>query len=464
MSPEAPGNLVVLDLHFRNADLTGSIERVTPPQEGYVEGWLQVRFDARTKEPGFVPVGGGAVWVRAPKGYLFSPRESAGQISHGDSEYFHNNVALGDGLMLVLVLPKGYTLADSQPVPRNAKIHKGRIAVYFKPAGNFGADTRTTWRLEKFEGDVKAEVARLRGEILRRGKIPANLGALVDEEDPARKAPVPPPGKPGTAGWLSGNQYLVWLAAGIGLLVFYLYRINTLPPGAQNQVYYVVLLFAATACAIALFTGLGSSATITYKRYGIAVRLGGAAALFALIVYGGFKLVPSGPDTLDLTVRAHSADGKDPIITSGKVTVDLDNDRRTQPFGANGEADFKGIPARFSNRPIRVLPEVDGYEGKWQASPIHDGVIDVALNRLPPSVAKLMGSIVNPPANLKKIRILIDGQDAVGSLKEFGRFEIPVNGKDGDRVRVKVYDGDKLVYDDYQTLPGPVTLLIKKPK
>ncbi len=256
----------------------------------------------------------------------------------------------------------------------------------------------------------------------------------------------------------SRHGYLIWLIAGIGLVILYVYKVSTLPSGAQNQVYYVVLLFAATACAIALFTGLGSSTAITYNRYGIVVRLSGAAALFALIVYGGFKIVPAGPDTFDLTLRAHSADGTEPIITSGNVTIDLDNDRRTAAFGPNGEADFKGIPEKFMGTTVQILPQVEGYQGTWQRHKIQWKAFDLALERAGPAVTTLRGSIMAPPGKAKNLRVVVEGQKAEGKPDDFGRFEMQVQGKVGDQVRLRVYSGQKNVYDDYQTLPGPVTL------
>jgi hypothetical protein len=45
-----------------------------------------------------------------------------------------------------------------------------------------------------------------------------------------------------------------------------------------------------------------------------------------------------------------------------------------------------------------------------------------------------------------------------------GRFELPVAGREGDSVRIRIYAGRELVYDDRQTLPGPVTLKLHRSK
>lgn len=76
----------------------------------------------------------------------------------------------------------------------------------------------------------------------------------------------------------------------------------------------------------------------------------------------------------------------------------------------------------------------------------------------------LSGLLVPPPGKGKTIKILVDGQDGDTSPDDLGRFKLNVNGKAGDRVRMKVYEDNKLVYDDYQVLPGPVTLRLQNPR
>jgi hypothetical protein len=201
----------------------------------------------------------------------------------------------------------------------------------------------------------------------------------------------------------------------------------------------------------------------SYARFrgthlGSTLELGGPVVLFCLVVLGGFKLVPAAPVTFDLTVRPHSADGLNPIITSGKITIDLDTDRRTEAIGSNGEADFKGIPPRFQGATLKILPQVEGYEEQWQRHKLHGNVLELPLVRATPPVIHLTGSIVPPPANWKELRVIVEGRTSEGKVDDLGRFGLDVNGRDGDRVRLKIYAGQKIVYDDFQALPGPVTL------
>lgn len=106
--------------------------------------------------------------------------------------------------------------------------------------------------------------------------------------------------------------------------------------------------------------------------------------MFVLILWGGFKLVPPPGDTFDLTVRAHSADGSVPVIKSGSVTLELDINRQTKSLAPDGEADFKGVPAKFFGTTIRMLPQVEGYEEKWQEHKVESNYLDLSLERIRP--------------------------------------------------------------------------------
>jgi hypothetical protein len=264
---------------------------------------------------------------------------------------------------------------------------------------------------------------------------------------------------------LSAGAYaiiaLVGLFVGIGLLLFYVNEVPRLvETSSQNQVYYLLLIPWALACAAFLFGAMRSYGRFTHKHLGNALELGGPVVLFCLVLAGGFKLVPSPPQTFDLTVRAHSEDDKEVIVASGRVTIDFDTDRRTEPFNSNGEANFKGILPKFQGATLKILPEITGYEEKWQRHKLHGNVLELPLVRATRPVSHLTGSIVPPPADWKVLRVIVDGQPDEGKVDELGRFDLQVNGKDGDRIRLRVYGGGKLLFDRDETVPGPLTLTL----
>lgn len=476
MAPESPGNLVVLDLRYdEKGTLFKTVEQVTPPQEEPAHGWLRVRFD-EAPDADFYPVGQGVVDVSQPEGYKHcppGPQSKVLTIGGGPHRYVFDNVALGEGLQLVLVLPKGYTLSEFNPVPTSAKDFRERLAVYFRPKEKYGQTATVTWQLRRFRGSIDAEAKRLRGDFLSARQPQTTGGAFLDREDPdfkeiksARKSSgkTTPSSEQPMAPWSYAAMALVGLAIGIGLLLFYVYRVPKLvESGVQNQVFYLLLIPWSLGSAAFLFGAMRSYARLTRRHFGSALELGGPVVLFCLVVAGGFKLVPpppEKPETFDLTVRPYGAEGADTIIASGQITIDLDNDRRSKAIDSNGEADFKGIPAKFRGATVGVLPQVEGFKQEWQRLKIIGDVLDVKLQRAPAPVARLSGSIVPTPKDWASLRILVDGQSTQGKVDERGRFDFEVNGKIGDTIRLKIYDGSKLVCDNYYELPGPLNLAV----
>jgi hypothetical protein len=260
--------------------------------------------------------------------------------------------------------------------------------------------------------------------------------------------------------WSYAALALIAGIVGIGLLMFYVYRVPALiQAGISAQVFYVLLIPWGIASSAFLFGAMRSYARFQYRQMGTVLELGGPVVLFALVVVGGFKLVPPVPETFDLTVRPKSEDGSTPILTAGRVTIDLGNRRDTVALDARGEANFKGVPASFHTMPVNVLAVVDGFEERWQKAKATGTVIELPLKRSTP-MSRLTGAIVPVPGQGKEIKLLVDGGLGAGGPDSLGRFDILVRGKDGERIRLKVYVDGQLRYDDYQTLPGPITLRI----
>jgi hypothetical protein len=218
------------------------------------------------------------------------------------------------------------------------------------------------------------------------------------------------------------------LVVGVGLLVFYVEEAPKLPPSVRNQVYYVVLFPLAIACAVALFGATRSYARLTAKQPGIVLELGGPAVLFVLILWGGLKLVPPPGDTFDLTVRAHSADGSVPVIKSGSVTLELDDNRLTKPLAPEGEADFKGVPAKFWGTTIGILPQVDGYEEKWQERKVEGNSLDVPLERIRPRPITYRGFVQDEQGSpLSGVQVTSPDCDQQSSTNAKGTFTLQVS-------------------------------------
>lgn len=265
---------------------------------------------------------------------------------------------------------------------------------------------------------------------------------------------------------LSAVKYALIAALGLlfgtGLTIFYVERGRALAQnGDQDRIFYLLLIPWALSCAAFLFGAMRSYARFTKKRLGGFFELGGPVVLFCLILIGGFRLVPSAPDTFDLTVRASSADA--PLINSGQIVLELNSAIHHQSIGPDGEANFKGISTRLKGTTIRVLPQVEGYEQTWVTRKLDDATIDLELTKSHP-VNLLTGSIIPPAIEGKQIRVIVDGQQGETMPDRYGRFQISVAGKAGDTVRLKVFiDGQLAKVDDY-ALPGPITIVLDKPR
>ena len=269
--------------------------------------------------------------------------------------------------------------------------------------------------------------------------------------------------EPHAAQPLSGKTYAFIAAAGLilslGFTYFFIISVPRLNEnGMQDRVFYLLLIPWALAASAFLFGAMHSYARSTSRKLGHTLELGGPVVLFVLVLVGGFRLVPKVTDSFDLTVRAHAADGSIPLITEGLVTLELDSATPSERIGPNGEANFKGISSRFRGRDVKVLASVQGFRNEWQQFKLAGDVIDLQLARVPIPASQLSGTIIPTPAPEDEIMVYMEGRPESISPDRLGRFSVTVHTGDGDRIHFMVYRNGRLSYDDYQTLPGPVTL------
>jgi hypothetical protein len=84
------------------------------------------------------------------------------------------------------------------------------------------------------------------------------------------------------------------------------------------------------------------------EPFGGVLELGGPILGAALVVNGGFFLVPN-PTAFALSVFVHGEAGAHDLVPkdSGEVVMELGPDIRRQLIGQNGQAYFAGIPPSF---------------------------------------------------------------------------------------------------------------------
>lgn len=197
MAPEAPGNLIVIDLRFEDQELKGYAEHVEYPPEQTAEiersgrGWFYVLWNETPTEDDYVPVGGGVAHVNKkelPSGYKILPQRPVELDSLGDGRYAYRYPALGEGLMFVLILPKGFTVTGYRPTPKSVKVfNKERLGLYWKPEGRYGDNVKITWQIKRFDGDLKSERDRINAHIDESENLTDNSGVIVRDATPGRE-------------------------------------------------------------------------------------------------------------------------------------------------------------------------------------------------------------------------------------------------------------------------------------
>jgi len=184
---------------------------------------------------------------------------------------------------------------------------------------------------------------------------------------------------------------LVSFLCGVGLLLLMLAKAERLVAlGLAGALYYIVLLPLGLAAAGFLFGVFRSYASYKGKHLGGALELGGPVVAFAMVVLGGFVLVPSTA-TFALTVYVHGEAGPQDVVLkdSGFVLLDLGPDRRREPIGPQGQVYFPAVPADFRGQEVPVGLESDDFE---PAAPVAKARLDGPSVYLP--VRKKPGEIV----------------------------------------------------------------------
>ena len=139
-------------------------------------------------------------------------------------------------------------------------------------------------------------------------------------------------------------------------------------------------------------TARGESLAVSPRNHWIKIFLA-ASALMVAIWAGYLWFAPKSPPatlgvtptetnatTFSVTIRVSDDEGAP--VKFGSITIYLEQDARTAPIAANGEANFKEIPLKFRNLNTRVLVEAKGYKLlDPQTISLASAVIEIKLTR-----------------------------------------------------------------------------------
>ena len=124
---------------------------------------------------------------------------------------------------------------------------------------------------------------------------------------------------------------------------------------------YAFYVFLGILAAVACFGVLRSSGKLRGEQFGSQFELGGAAALFALVVGGGmWNESQRQPSEFGFSIYLYENDNPNAVIkSSGELTLLLD-ERKTVTIN-QGYADVQRIPQRYNGRRVGYQLNVKGY-------------------------------------------------------------------------------------------------------
>jgi hypothetical protein len=194
--------------------------------------------------------------------------------------------------------------------------------------------------------------------------------------------------------------------------------------GLTGNLYYVALIPLALCAALVLFGVLRSYAAFRGEHFGGVITLGGPIVAAALVIIGGFTLVPS-PLPFAITCYVHGHAGPQDIVLSnqGSVVLDLAGDRRSVPIGANGQAFFPGIPANFRNQTVYLSVESPDYEATTAKPHKLRDPMYLEVKKKP---GKLFGRVTDENGQpLANVDLTVAGLTAKTTESGAFKFEIP---------------------------------------
>jgi hypothetical protein len=225
---------------------------------------------------------------------------------------------------------------------------------------------------------------------------------------------------------------LISFLCGVVLLGLMIWKADLLTGlGLAGNLYYIVLIPMGLAAAGFLFGVLHSFARYKGQQLGGALELGGPIVGFALVVIGGFVLVPNVA-TFPLTVFVHGSGGTHDLVlrNSGHVALDLGPDRRSEAIGEEGQAYFPSLPANFHGQEISIGLEADGFElsDPGQKHRLDGNSIYLAVQR---KAGHLSGRVQDEHGNpVSGVSIHLAGLATTSDSQ--GHFELAIPG---DRLR-----------------------------
>lgn len=252
------------------------------------------------------------------------------------------------------------------------------------------------------------------------------------------------------------------LAVSVGLLFFLVFGADRIvAAGLDHRVFYVLLVPLGMSAAAFAFGAMKSTATFQGKSPR-EVTLTGPAVFAAMVVLGGFFLVPEGGlRSVAVRVDRSAEEGGGPV-PGAEVRLDWGPQRLVQVTDGSGQASFLGLPPGASG--VTVSAEAEGFAPASQAvDPVPaDGVIRLAL-RARSTLREVRGTVLHRVTRAPMAGVVLSfGSGAViDTTDALGNFRISLDTPPGGRMPVIGTRGDTVgLNTEVPVVPdAPVTLL-----
>jgi Carboxypeptidase regulatory-like domain len=201
--------------------------------------------------------------------------------------------------------------------------------------------------------------------------------------------------------------------------------------GLTGNFYYVLLLALGLAAAVLLFGVLQSRAVFHGQTGWGRLELGGAIVGCALVVIGGFYLVPN-PLPFAVTVFVHGEGGIHDLVPkdSGEVVMELGPEVRKQQVGPDGVVYFTNIAPSYRGQEVPLWVNSKQFESlrSDQKYPLKGDAIQLEVRK---KAGQLSGRVQDENGNpLSGVKIQVAGLSTTTDSQ--GQFELAIPG---DRLK-----------------------------
>jgi hypothetical protein len=203
--------------------------------------------------------------------------------------------------------------------------------------------------------------------------------------------------------------------------------------GLTGNFYYVLLLALGLSAAMVLFGVLQCSAIYRGSTGWGRLELGGAIVGCALVVVGGFYLVPN-PLPFATTVFVHEEGGIHNLVPkdSGEVVMELGGKVQRLQIGADGTVDFKDIAPSHRGEAVPIWFESNQFESVHpeQKYALKGDAIQLEVRKKTGKISGRVQDADGDGAPVPNAKVYLDGLS--GTTDSGGHFELVIPG---DRLK-----------------------------